>query len=99
MIVASIEALMPFRRKPCIDYPVLFRKNHAGHMSALIDSYNEVNTMYPTYAKKLGLDIRKIDLRAQKIDGTTLKTFEIVIAAFSVYDKVKKVFFFEETLY
>lgn len=33
----------------------------------------------------------------QKIDGTTLETFKMVIAGFSVYDKARKFHFFEET--
>lgn len=36
-------------------------------------------------------------MEAQKIDGTTLKSFGIVIAAFSVNNKAEKVRFFEET--
>ena len=37
------------------------------------------------------------DVGAQKIDGTTLDTYEIVVAAFSVTDKANRVRFFEET--
>ena len=97
MTVASMEAPTPLRRVPCIDYPVSFRKDPAGPVSALIDSGSEVNAMHPDYAKKLGLDIRKTDVGAQKIDGTTLETFGMVIAAFSVHDRARKVRFFEET--
>lgn len=53
--------------------------------------------MHPAYAKKLGLVVRKTDVGAQKIDGTTLETFGMVIAAFSVHDRAEKVRFFEET--
>lgn len=35
-------------------------------------------------------------MKAQKIDDTTLKTFEIVIAAFLVYDKAENICFFKE---
>lgn len=52
--------------------------------------------MHPAYAKKLGLVIRKTDVGVQKIDGTTLETFDMVIAAFSVHDRAEKVLFFEE---
>ena len=34
------------------------------------------------YAQKLGLRIRKTDVRAQKIDGLSLDTFEMVIVGF-----------------
>lgn len=66
-------------------------------MSALIDSSSEINVMYPAYVKKLGLVVQKTNMVAQKINGTTLETFEIVIAAFSVYDRAKKVCFIEKT--
>ena len=66
-------------------------------MSALFDSGSKVNAIHPTFTKELGLPIRPIDIRAQKIDGTTLHTFGIVVAAFSVTDKANQVRFFEET--
>lgn len=53
--------------------------------------------MHLAYPKKLGLDIRKTDVRAQKIDCTTLETFGMVIAVFSIHDKARKICFFEET--
>ena len=65
-------------------------------MLALFDLGSEVNAIYPTFAWELELFIRPIDIRAQKIDGTTLDIFGIVIAAFSVIDKANQVRFFEE---
>lgn len=53
--------------------------------------------MRPPYAAKLGLTIRKTDVGAQKIDRSHLETFKIVIAGFSLQDKVGKVQFFQET--
>ena len=53
--------------------------------------------MHPSFAKQLGLSIRLTDVGAQKIDGTTLNTHGMVIAAFSVVDKANRVRFFEET--
>ena len=53
--------------------------------------------MHPSFAKQLGLSIRPTDVRAQKIDGTTLDTYEMVVVAFSVMDKANQVRFFEET--
>ena len=64
---------------------------------ALINSGSEVNAIHPTFAKQLGLPIRPIDVRAQKIDGTTLDTYGMVVAAFLVEDKANRVRFFEET--
>ena len=37
------------------------------------------------------------DIEAQKIDGTMLDTFRMVISAFSVIDKINRIRFFEET--
>ena len=55
----------------------------------------EVNAIYPTFAKQLGLPIRPTDVGAQKIDSTTLDTYGMVIAAFSVENKANQVKFFE----
>ena len=83
-------------RVPCIRYPVTFRKKSVS-MSALLDSGSEVNAIHPTLARELGLPIRPTDVGAQKIDGTLLDTFGMVVAAFSVEDKANRVRFFEET--
>ena len=66
-------------------------------MQALIDSGSEVNAIYPSFIKQLGFHIRSIDVGAQKIDGTMLDTHKMVVAAFSVVDKVNQVRFFEKT--
>ena len=66
-------------------------------MQALIDLGSEFNVMYLSFAKQLGLPIRPTDIEAQKIDGTTLDTHGMVVAAFSMVDKANRVRFFEET--
>ena len=53
--------------------------------------------MTPAYAAKLGLQVRKTDIGAQKIDGSTLETFEMVLADFQVEDKLERVRFFQES--
>ena len=53
--------------------------------------------MNPDYARKLGLKIRKTNIGAQKIDGSALETFGIVIADFQVEDKANRPRFFQET--
>ena len=53
--------------------------------------------MSPAYAKKLGLKIWKTNVGAQKIDGSALKTFGMVIANFQVEDKGGRPRFFQET--
>ena len=69
------------KRVFCIYYPVQFKKNIA-EVQALIDSKSEVNTMATAYAKKLGLRLKKTDIGSQKIDGSTLETYGMVIAGF-----------------
>ena len=91
---AREEAL---KRVPCMQYPVQFKGMSKAQGQALIDSGSEVNAIHPTFAKQLGLPIRPIDIGAQKIDGTTLDTYGMVVAAFSVEDKANRVRFFEET--
>ena len=83
-------------RVPCIRYPITFRKKSVS-MSALLDSGSEVNAIHPTLAQKLGLPVRPTNVGAQKIDGTMLDTFGMVVTAFSVTDKANRVRFFEET--
>lgn len=53
--------------------------------------------MAPIYTKKLGLWIEKTNNKAQKIDEFALKTYEIVIASFQVYDRLEKARFFQKT--
>ena len=53
--------------------------------------------MSPAYAEKLGLKTRKTNVGAQKIDGSALETFEMVIANFQVEDKSGRPRFFQET--
>ena len=81
-------------RVPYIRYPINFGKKS---VLALFDSGNEVNAVHPAFAKELGLPIRPTDVGAQKIDGTTLETYGMVVAAFSVEDKTNQIRFFEET--
>ena len=64
---------------------------------AFFDSSNKVNAIHLTFAKELGFSIKPIDVGAQKIDGTMLNNFEIVVAAYSVADKANWVRFFEKT--
>ena len=63
----------------------------------MIDSESEINAIHLIFAKQLGLSIRPTDVGAEKIDGTTLNTYEMVVAAFSVEDKANRVRFFEKT--
>ena len=91
-VTVNSEAL---QHVSCMWYLVQFQENQL--IETLIDSRSEVNAMNPTYAAKLGLVTRKTDVDAQKIDGLTLITYEMVLVGFSVQDKLTKVWLFEET--
>ena len=81
---------------PCIRYPITFWKKSLPVL-ALFNSDNKVNAIHLTFTKELGLFIRDTDLGAQKIDSNILDTYEIVLAAYLVMDKVNRVRFFKET--
>ena len=49
------------------------------------------------YVSKLGLKVHPINVRAQKIDGSTLEIFRIVLASFQVEDKLRRAWLFQET--
>ena len=98
VIEASKEAQkVILDRVPCIHYLVQFQKDKGSIIWALIDSNSEVNAMTPAYAKQLGLQVRKTDVKAQKIDGSLLRTFKMVMAGFQVVDKLGRARFFQES--
>ena len=65
-------------------------------MGALLDLGSEVNAMTPAFTSKLDLKICSTDVGAQKIDGSTFQTFEIILASFQVEDKLGQTRFFQE---
>ena len=48
---------------------------------------SKINAITSVYALKLGLEVYRINVGAQKIDGSILETFEMVLASFQVEDK------------
>ena len=95
IISAREEAL---ERVTYIHYWLQFKKGTSeAQIQVLIKSKSEVNAIYPTFAKQLGLPIRSTDVRVQKIDGTTLDIYEIVVAVFLMVNKANQARFFEET--
>ena len=66
-------------------------------MRSLIDSGSKVNAMHPTYATKLGLCARKIDVNAQKINRSYLDIFGMVIVDCLVKNKLGRIRFFQKT--
>lgn len=47
--------------------------------------------MTPTYILKLGLITQKTDINAQKIKGSLLVTYEMILVDFSVQNKLRKI--------
>ena len=43
--------------------------------------------MHPAFAKKLGFVMQTTNVSAQKIDGTTLEIYGMVVAAFAVTEQ------------
>ncbi len=82
-------------RVPCIQYSVTFK----DQTEALLGSGSEVNTMSQVFAYQLCLKICKTNVRAQKIDGTTMETYKMVVSIFSILDKNDRERFFEKSFY
>ena len=62
----------------------------------MLDSGSKVNAMNPDFAQKLGFKVWKTNVGAQKIDGSTLETFKMIIADFQVENKANRPRFFQE---
>lgn len=77
-----------------IYYLLRFQKDKENERQSLINSGSKMNKMTQAYALKLGLKLRRTDVRAQMIDGSTLETFEMVLASFQLEDSVKRANFF-----
>ncbi len=77
----------------CIWYPVTFK----DQTEALLNSGSKVNAMSQAFVQQLDLKIRKTNVGAQEIDGTTLETYVIVVSTFSVSDKDGRERFFKES--
>ena len=59
-----------------IKYSIEFQ---AQWVKALVNSDSEMNTINPIFAAKLGLSTQSINVGAQKIDASMLKTYDIII--------------------
>ena len=95
VIKTSKEDYMPLERVLYIYYLLHFWKDIVG-IRALINSNSEINAITPMYVSKLGLKIYHTDVEAQKIYGSTLKMFKIVLASFSIEDKISRAWFFQK---
>ena len=63
----------------------------------MLNSNSKLNAISSGYAQKLVFKVWKINIRAQKIDGSILKTYKMVIADFQVKDKVDRPKCFQKT--
>ena len=84
-------------RISCIYYPVQFKGTNETQVQAFNDLGSKVNAMTSAYASRLGLQTCYTDVGTQRIDSSTLQTFEIVLADFQVGDKLGKAQFFQES--
>lgn len=75
-------------------YPLHFCKDKENQVLTLINSSDEINAMISAYVSKLGLRVCRTNVKAQKIDSSTLKTFGIILASFQVEDKFRNTWFF-----
>ena len=82
-------------RVPCIYYLVQFQEEQ---VKTLLNSGSKVNAINPDFTQKLGLKIWKINIGAQKIDGSVLEIFGMIITDFQVEDKANRPRFFQKTL-
>ena len=99
LVVVSATSMLVTEKKeelewvPCIWYLVTFK----DQTKALLDPGSEINVMSQVFAHQLGLTISKTNVGAQKMNGTTLKTYKMVVSTFSVSDKDDGKKFFEES--
>ena len=75
-------------RVPCICYLIQFRKDKSKDVLALLDCGNKVKAITSAYMVYLGLKVRLTDIGAQKIDKSSLATYDMIIAAFQIVDKL-----------
>ena len=79
VIKTSKEDDLALQRVLYVHYPIWFKKKD---VQALINLGSKVNTMTSIYISKLGVRVYHINIGAQNIDGSTLKTFGMILASF-----------------
>ena len=79
-----------------ICYPIEFCKDKDKDVLALLDSGSKVNAITPAYTAHLGLKVRVTNVSVQKIDGSSLATYGMVITAFHVVNKLGRSWFFQK---
>lgn len=71
---------------PYIHYLLCFRKDQYK-IKVLINSSSKINAITLAYTKRLGFWTQKINVGAQKLNSSSLTTYEIVIAKFQIKNK------------
>ncbi len=90
---SMIKKTEELEQVPCIWYPVTFK----DQTKALLDLESEVNVISQAFAQQLSLKICKTNVGVEKIDGTILETYGIVISTFSLLDKDDRERFLKES--
>ena len=80
-------------RELCIYYLVQFLEGQE-QVRVLFDINSKINTMSPAYIIKLIFKTWKTNVGAQKINGSSLEIFGMVITDFQVEDKGSRPKFF-----
>ena len=77
-----------------ICYSVQFQKDKNKDILVLLDFGNKINTITSAYAAQLGLKIERMNIGTQKIDWFLLKIYNMLIAAFQVFNKFDSSYLF-----
>ncbi len=96
MSASSEASIRPLQHVLCIRHLDQFQENQPK-VKALIDSVGEVNAMTSVFIAKLGLRPRPINIGAQKIEGSLLKTHSMALARFSIQNSLERVRLFKKT--
>ena len=66
----------------CICYSIQLQKDKNKDILALLNSGSKVNIINLAYLAQLGIKVQITNVSTQKIDGLSLETYKMVIAAF-----------------
>ena len=69
---------------PYIEYLVTFK----NQTKTLLNSRSKVNAINSAFAYQLGPKISKTNIKTQKIDSTTFKTYKMVVSIFLYWIKI-----------
>ena len=96
ILITSVPVIDDSEKVVKVFYIYYLIQVEQDQIQTLLDRESEVNAINLDYAWKLGLKIWKTNIRAKKMDGSTLKTFGMVNADFQIEDKVNRPRFFQK---